>query len=232
MFITDVRIGTADLRDTARFYREVLDLPVALSEGSAVVSAGRSTITFIERAGFDESNHLAFTIPSNSFAEARAWLAARVQPMSWHGGETELRLGEPWNSESVYFLGPDDIILELITRAHLDNPSDGPFSGAQLLGVSEVGLATSNVAKAFADVRTTFGLETFAGESPDFTTVGDQDGLLILVTEGRPWFPTTDRRAATGSVRVTLGGVSTGVVPSDSGWVVTGHSGIVGTVPA
>jgi catechol 2,3-dioxygenase-like lactoylglutathione lyase family enzyme len=232
MFITDVRIDTADTRTTARFYRDVLDLPVSVSDDAAVVTVGRSTVTFVRLAGVTESNHLAFTIPSNRFAEAKAWLAERVDPMSWDGGETELRLGEPWNSESVYFLGPDDIILELITRAHLANPSDEPFSGAQLLCVSEVGLATSNVAKAFADVRRNFGVQTFAGESPDFTTVGDQEGLLILVTEGRPWFPRTDMRAATGSVRVTLGGVSAGVVKSDSGWTVTGRSGIAGTVPA
>jgi catechol-2,3-dioxygenase len=221
MFIDDLRIGTADLRSTAQFYREVLELVVGSSGDAAVVTVGRSTITFVERPGFHESNHLAFTIPKNRFAEAKAWVTERVAPMTWDGSETELRLGEPWNSESVYFLGPDDLILELITRGHLDNATDEPFSSAQLLCVSEVGLATASVPDAFADVRRVFGVETFAGESPHFTTAGGQEGLLILVSEGRPWFPTTDLRASTGTVRVTLGGVPAGTVTS-AGWTVSG----------
>ncbi|KAA9150014.1 hypothetical protein F6B41_01605 [Microbacterium lushaniae] len=36
-----------------------------------------------------------------------------------------------------------------------------------------------------------------AGESLHFTTAGDLDGLLILVTPGRPWFPTDAMGAGT-----------------------------------
>lgn len=221
MRIDDVRLQTADLESAVGFYRDVLGLPVALSGQTARVTVGRSTVTLAEAPASGESNHIAFTIPSNQFAAARVWLTSRTELMSWGGGETELRLGEPWNSESVYFLGPDRIILELITRHHLGNPADEPFSAAQLLCVSEVGLGTPDVAGAFADARRTFGIGTFAGESPHFTTVGVQDGLLILVTAGRPWFPTNDMRADTGTVKVTISGVTPGVVESEAGWTVT-----------
>ena len=221
MHITDVRIGTAALRASVHFYRDVLELPVTVSGRTATVTVGRSTITLIERTGLRESNHLAFTIPSNRFEDASEWLAARVELMSWQGGETVLRGGEPWNSESVYFLGPDEIILELITRQHLANPADEPFSSRQLLCVSEVGLASPNVAATFAETQRVFGVDTFAGESPDFTTAGDQNGLLILVTEGRPWFPTADMWAATGTLQVSIGGVKPGALNSVAGWTVT-----------
>jgi catechol-2,3-dioxygenase len=217
MRITDVRMGTRDLGAAARFYRDVLELPVT----SDVVTVGSSTITLVE-ASVRESNHLAFTIPSNRFEQATAWLAARVEPMSWDDGETELRLDEPWNSESIYFRGPDDIILELITRQHLANPTDEPFSSAQLLCVSEAGLATPSVPEIFDEVRRVFGVETFAGESADFTTAGDQHGLLILVTEGRPWFPTSDALASTGSLTVSIAGVAAGTVTSPAGWSILG----------
>jgi catechol 2,3-dioxygenase-like lactoylglutathione lyase family enzyme len=222
MLITDVRLATADLVSAAQFYREVLELPVRLSGETATVTVGQSTITLAEEPEATESNHLAFTIPSNRFASAKQWLAARVEPMSWDDGATELRLGEPWNSESVYFRGPDGLILELITRQHLANPADEPFTSAQLLCVSEVGLGTPSVPEMFAEIRGVFGMETFAGESPDFTTAGDQEGLLILVTEGRPWFPTADTCASTGSLAVSISGVSPGVVSSPAGWTVTG----------
>jgi catechol-2,3-dioxygenase len=195
---------------------------VTLSSGTATVTVGSSTIALVESPGSSESNHFAFTIPSNRFTDAKDWLAARVELLSWGDGETELRLGEPWDSESVYFRGPDGIILELITRQHLANPTDEPFAGAQILCVSEVGLGAPDVPEAFADVRRTLGLDTFAGESPDFTTAGDQDGLLILVTENRPWFPTEDARASTASVTVEISGVTPGVVSSSAGWTVVG----------
>ncbi len=221
MRIDDVQLATADLDAAVAFYRDVLELPVLRLDASARVDVGRSTVTLVQRAAPGESNHIAFTIPSNQFAPAREWLTARTELMSWAEGETELRLGEPWNSESLYFLGPDRIILELITRQHLDNPSDEPFTSAQLLCVSEVGLAAPNVPDAFARARDTFGIATFAGESPHFTTAGDQDGLLILVTTGRPWFPTSDMRADTATVAVRVSGVTAGVVRSEAGWAIS-----------
>jgi len=224
VLITDVRVATADVSEAARFYREVLELPVALSPGAATVAVGRSTITLFDTPGSNESNHFAFTIPRNRFRAATEWLSPRVELMSWDDGETELRLSEPWNSESVYFRGPDGIILELITRQHLHNATDDPFTSAQLLCVSEVGLSTPDVSQAFSDIRRVLGVETFAGESPDFTTAGDQNGLLILVTEGRPWFPTDDVGASTRSLAVSVGGVSPGVVSSAGGWTVVGTS--------
>jgi catechol-2,3-dioxygenase len=218
MRIDDVRIGTGDVDAAAAFYRDVLDLPVSIDDGEAVVSVGRSTITLVPGAGAGESNHLAFTIPRNESAAAEQWLAERTDLLAWNDGESRLVLGEPWESESLYFYGPDGVILELITRGRLDNDAEGPFTSAHLLCVSEVGLATDDVAGAFAAIRGTFGVETFAGESPHFTTAGDQDGILILVTTGRPWFPTRDTRAVT-PVEVTISGVDAGAV-SDAGWTV------------
>jgi catechol 2,3-dioxygenase-like lactoylglutathione lyase family enzyme len=221
MRIDDVRLGTADAAAAAAYYRDVLELPVSLAHDRAIVTVGWSTVTLVEQPAAGEANHLAVTIPTGSFAAAKSWLSARTEVMTWGDGETELRLGEPWNSESVYFLGPDDTILELITRAHLDNATDEPFGPDQLLCVSEVGLAAPDVPAEFARVRSAFGVETFAGESPHFTTAGDQEGLLILVTTDRPWFPTADHAARTGSVAVTLSGVPAGSMTSDAGWTVT-----------
>jgi catechol-2,3-dioxygenase len=221
MKIVGVRLGTADLDAAVRFYRDLLELPTVLYGQTATITLGRTTITLTGAPDVRESNHLAFTIPSNRFADAKSWLSARVDPMSWNDGETELRLGEPWDSESVYFEGPDGILLELIARHRLANATDEPFGASHLLCVSEVGLGAPDVAATFTEMRRVFGMETFAGESPEFTTAGDQDGLLILVSTGRPWFPTTDWGASTGTVGLSIAGVSPGTVSSDAGWIVT-----------
>jgi catechol 2,3-dioxygenase-like lactoylglutathione lyase family enzyme len=221
MYIRDVSLGTADLPGAVEFYRSVLELPVEMRSDVATVTVGRSTITLVERPATREGNHIAFTIPRNQFSAAKRWLVSRTALMTWGPDTTELRLGEPWNSESVYFLGPDRIILELITRQRLDNAVDHPFSSADLLCVSEVGLSAPKVADSFARLQEVFGVEDFAGASPDFAAAGDQDGLLIVVRSDRPWFPTDDVRADTPAVAVTLGGVSAGVVRSPVGWSVT-----------
>jgi catechol-2,3-dioxygenase len=59
--------------------------------------------------------HGAITVPEDRFAEAKAWLQERV-PLLERDGLDEFALGVPWNSQSVYFEGPDGILLELIER--------------------------------------------------------------------------------------------------------------------
>jgi hypothetical protein len=56
------------------------------------------------RGGF---HHLAFTIPSNRFADAAPWPAARVDGMTRGGGEIELRLGEPRGRDIRLRMGRD-----------------------------------------------------------------------------------------------------------------------------
>jgi len=225
MRIVDVRMSAGDLGEAVAFYRDVLELPVAvaMSGAEATVAVGTSTITLVQDAAVVDRNHLAFTVPADRFADAKAWVAERVELMRWGAddAETTLELTAPWNSESAYFRGPGGVILEVIARHDLANAASGPFSSAHLLCVSEVGLATPDVPGEFARMRQTFGMGTFAGESPDFTTVGDARGLLILVTEGRPWFPTSDVGAASPGLWVTIEAPGSGVVRSAAGWVVT-----------
>ncbi len=91
----------------------------------------------------------AITVPKDRFAEAKAWLQERV-PLLEKDGLDEFRLGPPWNSQSVYFAGPDGILLELIARHDLPAPSSsrrGPLISADLLRISEIGLAVPDVSE-------------------------------------------------------------------------------------
>jgi hypothetical protein len=90
------------------------------------------------------------TVPEDRFAEAKAWPEERV-PLLERDGLDEFRLGVPWNSQSVYFAGPDGILLELIARHDLPAvASSGRFSSADLLRISEIGLAVPDVPAAVA----------------------------------------------------------------------------------
>jgi catechol-2,3-dioxygenase len=140
--------------------------------------------------------HCAITVPKDRFAEAKAWLQERV-PLLERNGLDEFTLATPWNSQSVYFAGPDDgILLELIARHDLPaaSSSSSRFSSADLLRVSEAGLAVPDVPAAVDAWQNAFGLPVFSTAAAEFTPLGDHDGLLIVVRQGRPWFPPRQSR--------------------------------------
>jgi catechol 2,3-dioxygenase-like lactoylglutathione lyase family enzyme len=195
MRITRIELLATDLDEIERFYGALLELPVSRGGDSVTVTIGWSTVVFRVGEARPGAIHIAFTIPRNQFAEAKVWLASRVDILS-SGGTDELVLDrEPWHSKSLYFRGPDGIDLELIARQNLPVDSSEPFSGASLLCVSEVGRAIPDVPTEVERLRREFGIEPFGDWVDEFAPVGDQEGLFILVKEGRVWFPTTDALA-------------------------------------
>ena len=210
MRINRVDITSTDVAAAAEFYAGVLGLPVAVTGDSATVRIGASTVVLREGPASPGINHLAFTIPANRFGEAKAWLSSRV-PLLTKDGADEFPLGGTWNSESVYFPGPDGSILELIARHSLDNASPASVhERADLLCVSEIGLGVPDVPAVVDALEAQFGLPRFGDGGDQFTPVGDHDGLLIVVSQDRPWFPSGDRIARGGSLSITLTDVMPG----------------------
>jgi len=111
---------------------------------------------------------------------------------------------EGWDSRSVYFLGPEDIVLEFIAR---DADSSAPAGDGRVprpLSLSEVGIGVPSVPEAVRALTGELGLPTFPPQGAQFAPVGDHDGLIILVDQNRIWFPTDAQQAARGPVTVKL----------------------------
>jgi catechol 2,3-dioxygenase-like lactoylglutathione lyase family enzyme len=218
MHIAHVDLVSTDVATAAEFYAGVLGQSVTVATGSnsATVRIGTSTLTLRRGTASVGINHLAFTIPANRFAEAKAWLSSRVALLTKDGAD-KFSLGGTWNSESVYFPGPDGSILELIARHSLDNATAHPFTGADLLCVSEIGLGVPDVPGAVDALEAQFGLARFGDGGDQFSPVGDHDGLLILVSQDRPWFPSADLIASRGPLTVTLTDVKPGAMYTPTG---------------
>ena len=106
---------------------------------------------------------------------------------------------------SLLCRAPDGILLELIARHDLPAASSsGRFSSADLLRISEIGLAVPDVPAAVAALQNAFGLPVFGTAAGEFTPLGDHDGLLIVVRQGRPWFPTATLTPSLGAIAVTV----------------------------
>jgi catechol-2,3-dioxygenase len=202
MLISQVQLPVSDAVQAARFYGDILGLSTRTIGDVVEVWVGLSVLLLHPGTAEPGAYHCAITVPEDRFAEAKAWLQERASLLERDGFD-EFALGAPWNSQSV--AGPDGILLELIARHDLPAASSsGRFSSADLLRISEIGLAVPDVPAAVAALQDAFGLPVFGTAAAEFTPLGDPDGLLIVVRQGRPWFPTTTVTPSLGPIAVTV----------------------------
>jgi catechol-2,3-dioxygenase len=168
-------------------------LPTADPEAAAAfhpATYGASRVRF--EPGPAVCSHFAVNVAPERFEEAVDW------------GRTQAELiqedvpFEMWRARAAYYFDPVGNLVELIARERAP--------GKQLLiEVSEVGLPVADVAAAVEFLESEFGLPHFSGDRENFSAVGDDRGLFILVPVGRAWL-FTDRPATDAPVRVTIEG--------------------------
>lgn len=190
MRFREVTLQASDPEGLVTWYRTQLGLPAAQEvPGEPVgVIVGATTLRF-ERApsGVQPQYHVAFNVPEDRIEDALRWVSARAPVMGVEEGPVvEYR---DWDAHAVYFLDPVGNVLELIARHALKNGSDRPFDGGSLLNVSEVGLPCPSVPELAGALKAGLGVPEYRPMRPRFAPLGDEHGLLILVPQGRPWFP-------------------------------------------
>ncbi|PJL22937.1 hypothetical protein B9Y64_21640 [Stenotrophomonas maltophilia] len=187
MRIRKLTLPVTDVTSASRFFGEVLQLETS----GAVVAVGWSIIELIEGDAVSAGGiHLAFNVPFNRFRAAKEWLLERCPLQRDSKGRDVFTFDENWDAESIYFAGPDASILELIARRRLPSSDrHGPFHGSEILCLSEVGLATSNVTASCEHMAEAFGIKPLGAPGEEFAALGDDEGLLIVTHRSRPWFP-------------------------------------------
>ena len=140
--------------------------------------------------GPDVCSHWALNVAPDRFEEATAFAAERVELL-----HDDVPF-EAWRARSAYFFDPAGNIVELIARER------APGSDL-LLEVSEVGLPVDDVGVAVEFLEWEAGLPHFSGDRRQFSAIGDDRGLFIVVPVGRPWL-FTDRPALDHPLSVTI----------------------------
>ncbi|AYA36230.1 hypothetical protein D3Y59_03610 [Hymenobacter oligotrophus] len=193
MHLRALHLLAPDLLLQQRFYSEVLGLPTALPNPHVlVVHLGLSQLVFRQATpGSAPFYHFAIAVPHNLLREAHAWLAPRTPVLPFVHGEAIADFPN-WRAQAFYFHDPAGNILEFIARFEVPNAAAGPFGAAQLLGLSEAGMATPNVPALAAELTAHHGIPDFfrGPKLPTFAALGTDDGLLILTQQGRGWLPT------------------------------------------
>jgi len=191
MFIKEVILNTGKLDELKNFYGEVLELPVSTNgENTISIQTLNSTLTFTEANDINYKEpfyHFAFNIPNNKYAEAKAWISERVSLIK-SDGEDEF-IFESWNARAMYFYDPAGNILEFIARYDLDNSSTEKFSAKSILNISEIGMSVHSVENFYNEINSGLKLPIFSGDTKNFSALGDDNGLMIVVPEKRIWYP-------------------------------------------
>lgn len=189
MKIKELILLTNSKDELKNFYSNILELEIINNgAGSFTVKTMFTDIIFKYTSEFKNPfYHFAINIPENQFKQAKDWVMKRLDLIKLNG-ENEFDFTN-WNAHSVYFYDPAGNIVELIARHNLKNSSENIFSGKSLLSVSEIGLPVYDVKKFYDIVKKKISIPVFSGDMKSFTAAGDDEGLFIIVPDGRKWFP-------------------------------------------
>jgi hypothetical protein len=174
------------------------------------VGIGGAELAFTAADG-EPFHHVALLVPGDRFAAAHAWLGERVPILPSQDGGTVFDF-DFWDAQACYFHDPAGNILELIAHRGLaERGASGPFTAAELAGISEVGVVTPRPADAVATLERELGLALWSGAveaEGGLGFVGRKAHTLVVSGTGRGWLP-TGRPAEPHPATVTFTGEAT-----------------------
>ncbi|OPB95663.1 VOC family protein [Elizabethkingia occulta] len=196
MIISELILQTNNLVETEKFYSETLQLEmITKTESSVSFRVGDSVLTFEQNDREEKFKyHFAFNIPANQLEEAIIWTNNKIELI--RNPESHLITNfDNWKAQAIYFYDNNGNLAEFIGRADLDNNSDTEFSSKSILNISEIGIVTDNPMDLARQLTQQKGIDYFAKgpKTEDFVVLGNDNGLLIIVSPDRNWYPTENK---------------------------------------
>ena len=189
MEIKKLTLFSNNLIEQEQFYGNKLGFPTdRINDNRVVINTQENQLIF-ESSKNNFCYHFAFLIPTGSLESAMDFLKKRnIQLLPFKGSEII-----HFNSgRSIYFYDMDGNIAEFIERPTLQYPSINDFSIEQVIKVNEIGLPVKNTLKMANYIVDELGINPINKSefSNTFCWVGDFNGVIIVVKEGRNWLPT------------------------------------------
>ncbi len=194
MRITQLTLSAPDPKELKKLYSEELgfDEISAISDSDGFTfQCGHTRVNFIP-GDRDAKYHFAFNVYPDQLIAAIEWAQSRGLELIHSPEDQGILVDFPnWWAKAIFFYDPAGNIVEIIARGGLGAIGNtAKFSAKSIVGVSEIGIVTDDVPAMRDWIVTTHGVQPFARQknTDEFSAMGDDHGLLLLVHKGRPWF--------------------------------------------
>lgn len=182
MKINQVNFMCFNLEEMFSFYTEVLEMDlISRTESGFSVLAGITTLVF-QQTDSMPFYHFCLRTSTEYFDEIFSKLEQEDKLLKDEGVSKSMF----WGGKQAYFKDPDGNILEMVERPY--EGEGGAPSG--WYDICEIGLPLKDIKNAQQNL-TEFIVDTINSKSDTFAFFGNSLGYLVLVKEGRHWFPTT-----------------------------------------
>lgn len=180
-----------DLAGTGQFYEKVLGLKAVWPDQNYITfKIGYTKLIFRKSDNAKPVYHFAIDVPNNRFEQALTFVKAKVPIIPIEGKEIADFVN--WDAKSFYFYDNNGNILECITRYPNKIITAEDFSPKSYISISEIGLVTNDVPHLADALIKQFGVPIFSRQprGEHFTVSGNDEGLFIIASKGRDWYPT------------------------------------------
>tara|TARA_R110001583_G_scaffold50022_1_gene156207 strand:- start:3845 stop:4513 length:669 start_codon:yes stop_codon:yes gene_type:complete len=189
MEIKELKLFSNKINEQEDFYRNVLGFYCSrLTKSKLEIQAGSTKLILIESEK-QFYYHFAFLIPNGTLDTAIDFLETHSIELLHLNEDKVIQFK---SAKAIYFYDRDGNIAEFIERPNLGYSSSRDFSIDQIIKINEIGLPVSNPLQMAKKLKSKFGIIPIKNAPfyEDFCWVGDHDGVIIVVKEGRNWLPT------------------------------------------
>lgn len=191
MKIQELHLLARDLKAQEDFYGRILGLETEMiSPNKLKILSGENVLWYHSSNREFAIYHFAFLIPTGSLESAIDYIESKGIELLPHQGDKIIHFE---NGRSIYFYDADRNIAELIERPLVDYPPKSEFNITDLIKLNEIGLPCSDPVSLGNTLCAEHGILAMNPSSfhDRFAWVGDHEGVLILVKNGRHWLPTS-----------------------------------------
>ncbi|PKR85271.1 VOC family protein [Heyndrickxia camelliae] len=194
MKIYGVQLKAYHLEKMKEFYTNLLQMSLVYEDkNSFAVLAGTTRVHF-EKDEEQPYYHVCFHLGSAFFDHIFNKLKKKNLLLSNEEGEISMY----WKGKQAYFFDPDGNILEILERPLPHKEQEG------WLRVGEIGMPSSNTYD-LREYLSSFLENKYKAENDSFSFFGEENGVGVIVKEGRNWYP-TNRPASIHPIKLVVSG--------------------------
>lgn len=189
-----IELLSKNIEKQKAFYKD-LGFEITENQEGFSIQAGKTELSFKEETTEENFYHFAFLICENHFADTLNFIKQKginILPDKETGDE--ITYWSRGTGKSFYFLDVDNNILEFVVRPTLNYHSNEKWSIDKILKINEIGTPVNVPLNTSHSLLNEYQLNIpqryIDSFSEKFCWFGDFEGTILIVKDGRAWYPT------------------------------------------